>query len=503
VAENEEKKAPEGDNKDDKAPETPPPPHHEEISTETVHTVSINGTDVEYTATAGRMLLTEEEGKKRASFFFVSYVRNGVDDLAQRPIVFAFNGGPGSSSVWLHLGALGPRRVLLDDNGMPLPPPGRLVDNEHSLLDTADLVFIDPVGTGYSRAIPKDETKGFHHFKRDIETVGEFIRLYLTRHKRWASPKFLAGESYGTTRSAGLAGHLYQRHGITFNGVLLISSILNFQTAAFDRATGTFLRGNDLPYQVFLPTYTATAWYHGKLNPKDQERDLRDLLDEVEQFAANDYALALFQGSALPEDKFKKTARKLARYTGLSEKYVSRYDLRIEILRFCKELLRDEARTVGRIDSRYTGIDRFPDGDSFESDPSMDATMGAYTSALNSYMHDELEYESDLPYEVLSAETWQNWDYEDFKNAFVDVSETLRNTMTRNPFMKVFVANGYLDLATPYYATEFTFNHLGLDESLRDNVQMEYYDAGHMMYVHIPSLAKLAEDMRNFVSGAC
>ncbi len=482
--------------------ETPPPPHHEEVSTETTHTVAINGVEVEYTATAGRLLLTEEEGKKKASFFFVSYTRNDVEDLSTRPIVFAFNGGPGSSSVWLHLGALGPRRVLMDPEGMPYAPPGRLVDNEHSLLDVADMVFIDPVGTGFSRAIPRDEAKDFHHFKKDIEAVGEFIRLYLSRHKRWGSPKFLAGESYGTTRSAGLAGHLYQRHGITFNGLMLISSILNFQTAAFDRATGTFLRGNDLPYVVFLPTYAATAWYHKKLSKKDQGRDLREFLDEVEDFAANEYSLALFQGSALPADKYRRVAKKLARYTGLSESYISRYDLRIEILRFCKELLRDEGRTVGRIDSRYTGIDRFRDGDAFEADPSMDATMGIYTSALNAYMHDELEYESDLPYEILSAETWQNWDYEDFKNAFVDVSETLRNTMTRNRFMKVFVANGYTDLATPYFATEFTFNHLGLDESLIDNVQMEYYDAGHMMYVHIPSLEKLADDLRGFVGDA-
>lgn len=500
MAEND--KAQETEDKKEESKDTPPPPHHEEISQETTHTVTINGADVTYTATAGRLVLTEEEGKKKASFFFVAYTRDDVDDLSDRPLVFAFNGGPGSSSVWLHLGVLGPRRVLLDEAGMPYPPPGRLIDNEHSLLDVADMVFIDPVGTGFSRAIPNDEAKSFHHFKKDIEAVGEFVRLYLTRHKRWGSPKFLAGESYGTTRSAGLAGHLYQRHGITFNGLMLISSILNFQTAGFDGATGTFRRGNDLPYVVFLPSYAATAWYHGKLAPKDQQRDLREFLDEVEQFAATEYALALFQGAALPETHFRKIAKKVARYTGLSETYVGRYDLRIEILRFCKELLRDEGRTVGRIDSRYTGIDRFTDGDAFESDPSMDATMGPYTSALNAYMHDELEYESDLPYEILSNQTWQNWDYEDFKNAYVDVSETLRNTISRTKFMKVFVANGYFDLATPYFATEYTFNHLGLDASLRDNVEMEYYGAGHMMYVHGPSLEKLSGDMRRFVTDA-
>jgi carboxypeptidase C (cathepsin A) len=267
-------------------------------------------------------------------------------------------------------------------------------------------------------------------------------------------------------------------------------------------STATFQRGNDLPYVVFLPTYAATAWFHGKLRPKDQKRPLRDFLDEVEEFAAGEYTLALFKGDAIPGAEFAKVAKKVARYTGLSEQYVSRYDLRIEILRFCKELLREEGKTVGRIDSRYTGVDRFKDGDAFEADPSMDATMGAYTSALNAYLRDELEYESDLPYEILSAETWQNWDYADFKNAYVDVSEALRSTITRTRFMKVFVANGYLDLATPYFATEYTFNHMGLDASSRDNITMEYYDAGHMMYVHVPSLKKLSGDLRRFVAAA-
>jgi carboxypeptidase C (cathepsin A) len=479
-----------------------PPPHHEEISTSTAHRVVIDGKPVAYTATAGRVILTEEEGKKKASFFFVSYTRDDVDDAAERPLVFAFNGGPGSSSVWLHLGALGPRRVTVDEEGMALPPPSRLTDNEHSILDVADLVFIDPVGTGYSRAIPGDEAKDFHHFKKDIEAVGEFIRIYLTRHERWGSPKYIAGESYGTTRSAGLAGHLYRRHGITFNGLLLISSILNFQTTGFDPSTSTFRRGNDLPYQVFLPSYAATAWYHQRLNEDDQARPLREFLDEVETFAANDYALALFQGAALDADRYDEIATKVARFTGLPVDYVKRYDLRIEILRFCKELLRDKHRTVGRIDSRYTGMDRFPDGDAIEADPSIDALMGSYTSALNGYVRSELEYESDLPYEVMSEETWQNWDYEDFKNAFVDVSEMLRDTISRTRFLRVFVANGYFDLATPYFATEYTFNHLGLDPALRDNVTMAYYGAGHMMYVQLDSLGRLAADLREFITGA-
>ena len=484
------------------ADETPPPPHHEEGVSETSHVVTIGRKKIAYTATASRTILREETGKKRASFFSVAYTRDGVEDPATRPIVFCFNGGPGSSSVWLHLGAFGPRRVLLDDEGMAGPPPGHLVDNEHSILDVADIVFVDPVGTGFSRPIPDDDLKQFAHFKRDIESVGEFIRIYLTRHERWGSPKFLAGESYGTTRSAGLAAHLFKRHGIAFNGLLLISSILNFQTSGFDSKTWTFERGNDLPYPLFLPTYAAAAWYHKRLSDKYQRRPLRDVLDEVEAFAAGDYTLALFRGDSLETDGYDDIASRLAGYTGLSVEYVKRYDLRIEILRFCKELLRGERRTIGRIDARYTGIDRFPDGDTVESDPSIDATTRLYTPLLNDYLRRELGYESELPYEILSEKVHEAWDYEEFKNAHVDVSEGLRETMSRNPSMHVFVASGYYDLATPHFATDYTFDHLGLDPSLRSNIELAYYEAGHMMYVHKPSRAQLAADAKGFIARA-
>jgi carboxypeptidase C (cathepsin A) len=493
-------------NDDDKAKDekdkdsTPPPPHFEEEVRETAHAARIDGTEVAYRATAGRMLLREEEGKKKASFFYVAYTRDDVEDVLARPIVFCFNGGPGSSSVWLHLGAFGPRRVAMQDDGMPNPPPGRLVDNEDSLLDAADLVFVDPIGTGFSRAIPGEEGKEFAHFKRDLEAVGEFIRVYLTRHKRWGSPKFLAGESYGSTRAAGLAGHLYRRNGMALNGLILVSSILNFQTAGFDRKTWTFERGNDLPYALFLPTYAASAWYHKRLEQRYLEQPLPELLAEVERFAATEYTQALFEGDAVDPTRFDAIAEQLAAYTGLPVDYVKAYQLRIEILRFCKELLRSEGRSVGRIDSRYTGIDRFRAGDAMEADPSIDAVMGPFTSALNDYVRRELGYESDLPYEVLSEEVFQAWDYEDFKNAHVDVSETLRETMSRNPFMRVFVANGYYDLATPHFATEFTFNHLGLDPTLRGNIEMSYYEAGHMMYVDTESRRRMAQALRQFVS---
>ncbi len=386
--------------KDTEAPK--PPPHHDEAFAETTHEVVINGTAVRYQATAGRMILKEEEGKKQASFFFVSYTRADTNDVSTRPIVFAFNGGPGSSSVWLHLGVLGPRRVLLNDEGLPPPPPGTLVDNDHSILDVADLVFVDPVSTGYSRAIPEEEAKEFHHFTRDIESVGEFIRLYLSRFERWRSPKFLAGESYGTTRCAGVAGHLFDRHGMSFNGLILVSSVLNFQTAGFDRDTWTFRKGNDLPYILFLPTYAATAWHHGKLNDHYQEMSLTELLHEVEEWAARDYALALLEGTALDSQTRSQIANRLALYTGLDADYIDRSDLRIEILRFCKELLREQRLTVGRLDSRYTGVDRFSTGEAIENDPSLDALMGPYTATLNDYVRRELEYESDLPYEILT-----------------------------------------------------------------------------------------------------
>lgn len=485
--------------KNGKKPE--PPPHHEDTFSETTHTVTIAGQTIDYTATAGHMVVKEEEGKKQASFFSVSYVRNDVEDRRNRPVIFSFNGGPGSSSVWLHLGAFGPRRVVLENDGMPVRPPGRLIDNVYGILDVADLVFIDPVSTGYSRAIPEEEAKNFHHFTKDLESVGEFIRLWLARNHRWASPKFLAGESYGTTRSAGLAGHLLKRHGLYFNGLILVSSILNFQTTGFDRDTWTFRRGNDLPYAVFLPTYAATAWYHGRVAERYRTMPLADFVREVEQFAANEYTLALFAGNRLTAAQRTELIERLADYTGLSERYVEQSDLRIEILRFCKELLRDEGRTVGRIDSRYTGIDRLRTGHMIESDPSIDATMGVYTSALNDYVRGDLAYESDLPYEILTDRV-HPWDYEDFKNAYVDVSETLRETMSRNPFMKVYVGNGYFDLATPHFATEYTFAHLGLDEELRENVTMAYYDAGHMMYVHLDSLAAMRDDITAFIESA-
>ena len=439
------------------------------------------------------------EGEKpKATIFFIAYTlnREGVNDeqhRQQRPITFSFNGGPGSSSVWLHLGVLGPRRVLMDEEGNQLPPPFQLVDNEHTLLDKTDLVFIDPVSTGYSRVIAGEKPKEYHNFKKDIESVGDFIRLYTSRYQRWTSPKFLIGESYGTTRAAGLAGYLQDRHGMYLNGVMLVSAILNFQTARF-------VTGNDLPYILFLPTYTATAWYHKQL-PENLQNDLHQTLDEVAEFAREEYTLALMKGAELQEEERAQIAQKLARYTGLSEAYIQRTNLRINIHRFCKELLRDQRLTVGRLDSRFTGTDRDAAGEHFEFDPSYAAILGTYTATFNDYIRTELGFESDLPYEILAWHV-HPWSYAEHQNQYVNVAETLRKAITTNPYLKVFVANGYFDLATPFMATEYTFNHLELDPTLQDNISMDYYEAGHMMYAHQPSLEKMKNDLAAFIESA-
>lgn len=479
------------------------PPKDELV--ETKHTLTIASTSIPYTVVCGRIILKEEAEKKgeaagesegekpRASVFFVAYTREYVTDKASRPITFSFNGGPGSSSVWLHLGMLGPRQVLMDDVGNPLPPPYRLGDNEFSLLDVTDMVFIDPVSTGFSRVLPGEKAREFHGFKKDIESVGDFIHLYTSRYQRWTSPKFLIGESYGTTRASGLSGYLQDRHGMYLNGIMLISAVLNFQTIEFEI-------GNDLPYILFLPTYTATAWYHKRL-PEDLQADLKTTLEEAKAFALGEYSLGLMKGDALSTEERQDLVTKVARYTGLSAEYVDRSDLRIEIFRFIKELLRDEGRTVGRLDSRFKGYDRDTVGDRSEFDPSLANIMGPYTAMFNQYVRSDLHFESDLPYEVLTPRVFP-WSYSEHENRYVNVAETLRKAITANPYLKVFIANGYYDLATPYLATEYTFNHLGLPADLRSNVSMAYYEAGHMMYIHRPSLAQLKTDLVNFVHNA-
>jgi carboxypeptidase C (cathepsin A) len=467
---------------------------------ESHHSLTIGGKELKYTVTTGTMVMKEEtadrekesEGEKpRAEIFFIAYTKDGVKDKARRPITFSFNGGPGSSSVWLHMGVLGPRRVALEFDGSLPRPPFQLTDNEFSLLDETDLVFIDPVSTGYSRAVEGQKPVEYHGFKKDIESVGDFIRLYTTRYNRWLSPKFLAGESYGTTRAAGLSGYLFDRHGMLLNGILLISAVLDF-------ATIDFAFGNDLPYIVYLPGYAATAWYHHALKIR---RPLQSLLAEVKKFAQGEYASALLKGDLLTKRERAAIVEKLARYTGLSPAFIERTNLRIKDQHFFKELLRERGQTVGRLDARFTGLDRSGVTEQPEFDPLLTNVMGPYAAGFYDYVRSELKFESDLPYEIISEKV-HPWSFKEFEGQAIYVAETLRKAMTVNPHLKVFVANGYFDLGTPFFATEYTFSHLGLNESLRGNVSMEYYEAGHMMYIHMPSLEAMKRDLAKFIHSA-
>jgi len=466
----------------------------EEKLTETTHTITLDGEEITYIARAGTMLIKKEEDEKppkaTGEIFFISYTKIDTD-AAERPLTYSFNGGPGSSSVWLHLGLLGPKRVIAEKDEQPVPPPYELVDNQYSILGKTDLVFIDPVSTGFSRPVPGEKAEQFHTFEKDLESVGEFIRLFTTRYQRWASPKFLIGESYGTTRAAGLSGLLQQKHGLYLNGIMLISSILNFQTARF-------VPGNDLPHILFLPTFTATAWYHNKLNDELQA-DLEKTLQEVREFAGHDYTLALMKGDKLADDERDRIATELAKYTGLSKDYVLGTNLRINIYRFVKELRRDERLTVGRLDSRFVGRDRNTVGENYEFDPSYAAIQGPYTATFNRYVSTELGYEEEIPYNIL-ANLYETWKYDTHMNEYLNVAETLRQAISINPFLKVFVANGYFDLATPFFATEYTMDHLELEPELHDNINLRYYEAGHMMYMREESLQKLVSDLKEFLN---
>ncbi|ACU34644.1 peptidase S10 [Actinosynnema pretiosum subsp. pretiosum] len=482
------------------APDSPDAPNAatpEDDLVTTSHSITVKRRKLNYTATTGRVVLREEvveDGKfqglrPRAEVFLTAYTADDGDP-ATRPVVFAFNGGPGSASVWLHLGLFGPRRVVSGDAGEPVPPPYELVDNAETLLAHSDLVFIDPVSTGYSRAAEGEQPGRFHGFQGDVESVGEVIRLWTSRNGRWLSPKFLAGESYGTTRAAALAEHLQQRHGMYLNGLVLISAVLDFATLDFNE-------GNDLPYSLFLPTYAAIAHHHGLHG----DRELADVLAEAEEFAAEDYPWALARGSRLTDEERAGVVARLAALTGLSEDYVDRVDLRIEHVRFFTELLRPRRRTVGRLDGRFTGWESDYGRELFSEDPSYSAILGPYSAALNHYARVELGYESDLPYEIISRAV-HPWSYKEFEGAHVTVANKLAAAMRANPHLKVHVAFGYHDGATPYYAAEHVLAHLKVPRELAENVESAYYPAGHMMYVHEESRVQQSKDIAAFVRTA-
>ncbi|MEM1282256.1 MAG: peptidase S10 [Chlamydiota bacterium] len=470
--------------KDDESNKKPP----KEKTVEKKHSITIQGKPIKYTSVAGTIILKDGDDEK-ASFFYTAYLKEGVEDSSSRPITFCFNGGPGSSSVWLHLGAFGPQKVVVKENG-DSEPPYRLEDNPHSILDITDLVFIDPVSTGYSRPAKGEDPKQFHGVDEDIKSVAEFIRLFVTKYERWESPKFIAGESYGTTRAAGLASELHDEYFMYVNGILLVSSVLDFQTMR------DFGRGNDLPYVLFLPTYAATAHYHQLLKPELQKKSLKEVVKESETFALGQYASALLQGDQLDANERQEIEKKLSDYTGLSQSYIGDADLRVNSFQFRKQLMRGKKRNVGRFDSRYIGVDINPLAEKAMTDPSAEVVFGLFTATFNHYVRTVLGWEQDEKYEIL-ANVFP-WDWK-ASNEYLNVANGLRDVMSKNTQLKVFVANGYYDLATPFFATEYTFNHLNLDPSLRENVMMKYYDAGHMMYIHKPSLVKLNDDIRKFI----
>jgi len=472
---------------DEKKKDTPPHPN-----AVTKHSLTLNGQKLDYTATAGTLPLKDKEGKTTAHIFYIAYTKDGVTDLTKRPLTFSFNGGPGSSSVWMHLGLLGPRRVKLKDDGTALPPPYELVDNEYSLLDETDLVFIDPVGTGYSRATKLDEAKKFYGLKEDTRSIGEFIRLYATKNTRWASPKFIIGESYGTTRAAALSGELLKEHHMNLNGIMLVSTVLNFQTIWGGQ-------GNDLPNVLYLPSFTAAAWYHKKLAPDLQKLPLEQVLKQAETFASGDYNQALLLGTSLEKKKYEAVVKQMARLTGLSEAYLDRANLRPGLHRFNVELLRDRDQQIGRFDARYTGFvqDRLTDGT--EGDPSADAVFSVFGGNFNQYIRTELKYEEDEPYEILAGVGPWNWGAE---NQFANVESTLAGSITANPYLKVHVSCGYYDFATPYFASRYTFSHLDVNPALQKNITLDYYTAGHMMYLNLPDLQKQKADLARFIKSA-
>ena len=454
----------------------------------TTNTVTIAGQSVTYTVETGMLPLLKSDGVTKASVFYIAYTRSGQTNKAARPVTFCFNGGPGSSSVWLHLGGLGPRRVKLNDDGTMPPPPFGLVDNPFSILNITDLVFIDPVATGYSRPAKDEKADQFFGQSPDVESVADFIRLWTSRNERWTSPKYLLGESYGVFRAAGLADYLHSRYGLYLNGVVLLSGLLDFATLREGP-------GNDLPSLVFLPTYTATAHYHKKL-PPDLQADLKKALAESREFAQKDYLIALQRGNSLTDAERSTIATKLARLTGLPKQLIEDNDLQINSSLFREYLLRDQGLIIGRYDARITGRDADKSGSFPRFDPSYAVTYGPFSAAMNSYLREELKFENDLPYEILAGVG--PWNY-DARSSYPSVADRLSSAMSQNPYLRVLVLSGLRDLACPVDGVHYSVDHMQLDPTYRKNISWAEYESGHMMYVNQPDLVKLQKDLTQFI----
>ena len=455
----------------------------------TRHQIAVNGKTLSYTATAGRLPIKRGDGKIEAEMFFVAYTLDG-QDAGKRPLTFAFNGGPGSASVWLHMGALGPKRVVLQPNGFMPAAPYRLEDNPDTLLDRSDIVMVDAMSTGYSRAATAELTKKFLGVKGDVQAFGEFIRLYLSRYDRWSSPLFLLGESYGTTRAAGLAGYLAD-HGIAFNGVTLLSMAVDFQTLEWNKS-------NDLPYLLLVPTFNMIAGYHHKL-AADLTQDMAKTREEVVRWATNDYALALGKGDAMTPEEHRKIVEQLSRYIGLRPEVIEAHNLRIDVPTFSHELLLDQKLITGRLDGRFSSPN--PDEDRYFYDPTSAAILPPYTSAFNNYLRTELNYKSDMPYRVFAYDEvgFSKWEWGNAVEGFPSTAGGLRSAMIKNPYMKILVMEGYYDLATPFAAANWTMDHLDLGSQFRQNISYGTYNAGHMVYIDRAEHDKMKKDLVDFM----
>ena len=475
-------------------PEAPAPIPPEKSSV-TKHDLELNGQTLHYTATAGTLLIRDgEDDHPYGSIFYVAYTLDGAD-ANSRPVTFLYNGGPGSATIWLHMGSVGPVRVVTDSPDATGPAPYQVVTNQYSLLDKTDLVFIDAPLTGFSRAVGKGTPKDFNGVDQDLKAFTKFIERWVTVNERWNSPKYLFGESYGTTRSAGLADSL-QGAGISLNGVILLSSILNYNVEA---------PGLDLTYIGYLPSYAAIAWYHNKLATKPA--DLKAYLKEVRAFAGGDYAEALFEGDQISPDHFNAIAAKVAQYTGLSVDYVKDAKLRINPTRFRKELLRDEGDILGRYDARFEATDVDNAGEYPGFDPSDTGISGAFIAAFHEYLATQLKYETTDEYRP-SANSIGEWDWHHRppggmrgfgrEETAPDVEDDLADAMRKNPKLKVFSANGMFDLATPFYMTEYDLDHMMLAPELQKNVEFGYYPSGHMVYLNVDALKEMKHDLAGF-----
>lgn len=484
----------------DKPAEAAAPAPAKEESSVTDHTIKLGGQTIPYKATAATILLKNEKEEPTALIYYTAYTRSDAKDLSQRPVSFVYNGGPGSASVWLHMGSFSPRRVITVNAEATPPAPYKLVENANCLLDKTDLVFIDPVGTGFSHAVGKAQDKDFWGVDQDVKSLAQFINTYVSRNSRWNSPKFLIGESYGTFRSAALSNYLQSHDGLYFNGIVLISSVLDLGTISFNA-------GEDMPYIFYLPSYAATAWYHKVL--KDRPDNLNAFLAETRNFAQTDYAGALMKGSKLGEAEKSAVAKKLSRYTGLNEDYLVKANLRVNLPQFMKELQRARGLTTGRLDARFSGWSYDLLGEYAEYDPQDTSITGPFTAAFNNYVRDELKFGQDKVYHTGSDEAGNNWDWKHrgggdnfgFPGS-PNVEGDLIQAMLTNPHLQIEVENGLYDLATPFFATEYTMEHLGLPEKLQKNIHLQYYDAGHMMYLRDEDLAKLKGNIANFIDGA-